>query len=306
MRARTILTVFLAALIVAALAALYLLRAPAETFPVIAQGSYIGGLDGPIKDSEGRTLMFFAEGSGAGNHTFVSMVAPDWERKLIIYDSGTQDSHPAVEISGPSGTFILSGEQSGNLSYQGKITEKGGQREGSWRLVRMGDFQSIKTDSEVQALRARLELRAKIRTIDREIKLAEVAVSQQKSEIAKLQHYITEGESLRRNADKKYKDARDELYKLEEQVAAKKREANGLVQKLELSQRLTGMGKLVSLARESLERENRWVESMLKTSVSDTSLELEAAVEKGERILALKNEIALEQERIFRLNAGTK
>mgnify|MGYP005715055835 FL=1 len=64
---------------------------------------------------------------------------------------------------------------------------------------------------------------------------------------------------------------------------------------------MTGLGKLVALSRESIDRERRWYESMYKTMVSDQSREFARAVERSEMVLDIRRRIALERDRIYSL-----
>jgi hypothetical protein len=69
------------------------------------------------------------------------------------------------------------------------------------------------------------------------------------------------------------------------------------------------MGRLVSLSRESLDRENRWIESNLRaSSATETSAasvrasqELEQEIARGERVMQLKEQIRQQRERILAL-----
>ena len=74
-----------------------------------------------------------------------------------------------------------------------------------------------------------------------------------------------------------------------------------LDRQVELAYRVTGMGRLVSLARESLEREGRWQESMLRVGSADIPPEVLEQSAKAERILEIKRLIDSENTRIYDL-----
>jgi hypothetical protein len=146
-----------------------------------------------------------------------------------------------------------------------------------------------------------LRLKAELADVDEQIQAAEAKVPEQRKEIEKLTEFITEGNNLRARADEKYRNVRAELDRRKEVLKAKQAEAKDLEKKIVLSHSVTPMGKLVSLSRASLEREARWIDSLLRTGPVETNEDLDLAVDRGKSVLSLKGQIEQERERIYNL-----
>ena len=109
--------------------------------------------------------------------------------------------------------------------------------------------------------------------------------------------FVTNRESLKQKAEQKFKEARAEFQAERDKLVALQDEARQLEARISLAQRVTQMGKLVILSKESLDREGRWIEAALK-DVQALSPEIEAAAARAEKLLALKKEIIDERSRI--------
>ncbi len=68
-----------------------------------------------------------------------------------------------------------------------------------------------------------------------------------------------------------------------------------------MAQRIAPKGRLALLARETLQRESRWIELSLKLLAPETSPGFEQSLERANRVKALKDEIAAENQRIAQL-----
>jgi hypothetical protein len=85
------------------------------------------------------------------------------------------------------------------------------------------------------------------------------------------------------------------------QLAALRTELDATTRKVELSQRVSAKGRLALLGRESLQRESRWVDLTLKLMAPETSPGFEDALDRANRVKAIKDEIAEERRRISEL-----
>lgn len=277
------------------------------TFPVIAPGSYLGLLEGRINGQDNAALKMYVE-KDSGSKTLFAVTSGEWEPLVtdnrLDQEGGSALGAAPVKLRRGGETLILTGKQTADRVYEGGLSNQAGESRGRWKISPMNELSPVKSGEQAEKIRAFLILKAELNDIDEKIGAAEISVAQQKSETARLTHYITEGQSLKRNADLKYNQAREELKTVTGQLEQKKQEAKSLGEKFEISQRVTAMGKLVYLARESLERENRWLDSMFKYHGSDLNADLDAATQRGERIIAIKNEIALEQDRVLRLGGS--
>src|SRR5262249_34294030 len=123
-------------------------------------------------------------------------------------------------------------------------------------------------------------------------------------EVEKLSAVITEGQKLKNTADEKFAAVQKELEAAQTELKQKQERAKELEKKLDLALQVTNAGRLVALARESLDRDGRWIDSMTRVAADTSSPEVDVAVEKGERVLALKEAIDRERQRIDQLSVG--
>ena len=171
----------------------------------------------------------------------------------------------------------------------------------SWwlRPVRDGSEETRSRESETAQW---LAVRAALDQVDEEIRIAEQRSPEMRVEIERLTEYVTEGRSLKSRADQKFALEKENLRRVSEKLLARQKEAQELESRIELSQRVTEMGKLVSLAREAREREGRWIDSMFAGSAAAAGSEED--LQKAAGILEVKRALELEQDRIARLEAS--
>ena len=72
-----------------------------------------------------------------------------------------------------------------------------------------------------------------------------------------------------------------------------KKEARALAKQLALSERVTELGNLVALSRKTIDRENRWLDSVFDTTSKLSSYDFDIEVERAKRIVELKNKIMI-------------
>ncbi len=269
-------------------------------FPLIEPGSYLGVIERGIGANSDEPSILYVERDTDMDSIF-----------FAILRAGFKPANFHVSASGPLAPLTLVSTE-GKLRFTGRMVSTGlysGEVEnldtesiGSWTLSNIPAQLDLKMSPEAaeEVLRW-LTLRAELRYTESRIKLAESTVPEQKQEIEKLTEYLTEGRVLKERSDKKLRVAQSELSDAQEKLLANQKEADKLAKQLEISQKVTDAGKLVSLSRDSLERERRWIESMFKTSSSDGSSDLVREIERGEKVLDLRAKIAEAKNKLSRL-----
>jgi len=299
----TILSVLVLALAVVSLR-LWLERQ--ERFPFLEEGEYHGAITGLFDNPRLPTKFLVRKLSGAPEFQLV-LLRPDWPAQIERAsspgdDSSTgQDFFPLI-ISHDGKSIKLSGVQNAPGSFSGRAVDQSNGQTGSWTLSRYRPKNDALSDEEQSELKSWLALRGELSQIDAQIVEMEELVPKQKEEIERLTEYVTEGVSLKRKADTKFNAVKEEIKSAKERLKLRQDEAKELEEKIDLSQRVTATGKLVSMSRDSLEREGRWIESMLKVNPGrEEDSDLQNEVERAEKVLDLKRQIDLEKERISQL-----
>jgi hypothetical protein len=277
-------------------------------FPVLEPGAYFGTISG-ILEKEHESLHFYVERPPQGDDLFFCILRPGWKPQMVsaMVRSGSPESNwllPVTVINDEAKLKFI-GARAGPGEYTGNVSDAQHKTEGTWTLNRIDNLSSAAaTDSDAEDLKLWLRARADLADIDRAIAEAEQKVPEQKADIEKLQEFISERGKAQASSDAKYKTAQDELALTKAIFVERREKLQKLQERIEISQRSSAGGKLVMLARESLERDARWAESMLRTSGTETVAGLDLAVEQGQKILALKREIELEKNTMFRLRFG--
>jgi vacuolar-type H+-ATPase subunit I/STV1 len=143
-----------------------------------------------------------------------------------------------------------------------------------------------------------LSLRRELSQVNQLIVRAEALVPEQRAEVERISESIQDVPKFKARADEKYRELVRMLDEQRQILDQRQREVQDLAQRFEIAQRVTGMGKLVSLARESFERENRWFDSMLRAAPAGLSGSVQEAIQRGEKIIELKREIRKERAKL--------
>ncbi len=285
-----------------------LFREWSKRFPRLEVGSYVGvlrGYDSGRGDSteKKRSVKLYIERGAGSEELLVVVLRTGWEPEIIsgvLSDAGSPDSDLLpILVKGDDEELTLTGSKVEKGKYAGWFTGKN--RKGSWELNQVSpELQSGESDERKDA-RLWLLLQAELLDVETKVEEAENLVPQQRAELERLTSFITEGERLKAKANEKFSQLNSDLERVKKELRERQAEGKKLEQTLEVSQKVSGMGKLVALSRESLEREGRWIDSMLKPYGGQPPEDLEGAVERGEKIQELKREIALEKGKIERL-----
>lgn len=271
-------------------------------FPILDPGGYYGSIHGVLK-GEGEPTHFYVERLPEGDDLLFFVLRKGWQPQVAsaVIRSEGEDSGwlLPVTVVGEEAKLKFIGARTGPQSYRGTVVDVERNIEGSWELhaVRSVDEREAGQPEIAMWLRQRAELNE----IERQIQEAERIVPRQKDDIEKLSQFISERGQVRASAEVKLSSASDELTKAKQELRARQEDLRKLQERIDISRRVSPAGKLVFLARESLDRDARWAESLLRTSQAETTTGLDAAVAKAERIDAVKREIELEKNKIFLL-----
>lgn len=275
-------------------------------FPALPPGIYEGMLRGAFLEERSDRAAFFIERDADRPALRLILLYPDWAVQEVEWESAAADEFPDLPLIVKSGALQLRfvGAATRNGTFEGTVTETTSRTEGTWQLRALKNDAIANQpvdDSRRSQERLWVLLRGELADVDERIRSLEHRVPEQRAEIEKLTELVAEGETLKRKASQKFGAARDELRSLQETLALREQEVKVRAASLEVSQRVTEMGKLVLLARESLSREWRWIDSMLRTESGDDSHDLQEAVQRGEKIRELNREIARERALISEL-----
>lgn len=122
-----------------------------------------------------------------------------------------------------------------------------------------------------------------------------------RDEIDRLNRIIVERSDFRDAAKNRLGKTSESLKQAQESLDAIRNDLIPLERRLSIASKITPRGKLVALARESLERESDWILSTLQKIAPEVSKDFERGLEKARRVTELKEAIEIEQHTIDRL-----
>ncbi len=293
-----VLLLCLAALVSLIVAVILLVSEIHSKFPDLPPGVYAGQILGLERGAEEAPIEWYVEVLEAGRTAKVYVLQEGWNAQEISL-RGSKDgemlSEPLV-VSGDTAILRFAGRARTEGGFEGEVVRAQDGAEGGWTLMPI-EIMPVYSDQALSQLRLLLSFISERNLVETKIEELQKQVPIQKQEIENLTRFITQEGVLKDRAEKKLTVAKEAFVTLQSDLDIKKKEAKELEDKIILAQRVTGMGKLASLSRESLERESRWIESMLASGMGE-SPDLIAAIEKAERIASLKREIAAEREKV--------
>ncbi len=276
------------------LVAAWLLYNKAErAFPRVEEGVYRGLIEGIYSEP----AVLYVEKRSSPDSFVAWVLREGWEPVVMSAFSKPAEGKDALKMPGPEGDFMLFGVENGPGRFEGAMKAVDGNKSGSWRFTRMPDDSPPPDPS----LRLWILFNAGLRDVEKLLAELESRIPEQKKEIEKLSSFIEARDGLKANADKKFEEERGKADKLRQELAQKESFVEALQKKVDLAYRVTDMGKLVSLARESTEKDRSWVQSQLKGSGEAETPELNEAYEKAKRIVTIRRQIAEENDRIYSL-----
>lgn len=256
-----------------------------RSFPELAPGGYIGTVSGI------RPGVLYVDCDTTGRLLRVARITEDGPVSEVAeaIPSGEGRIQP-IPLNGG----VLTGVRIGEGSYRGELRDRNGASAGEWQLTRLS--QEIVYGEIPQDLKLWLLLRGERAQVQRAIQSAEKRVPLQKSEIERLNSYLADGVQLKERARERLQQAERKVEAAEKALSEKRAQLKSLEDRHSIALRVTPMGKLVNLARESLEREARWARSMNRTPGSGGSAQLLRELARAEKVEELLKLLDLERQ----------
>lgn len=278
-----------------------------DQFPLIAPGEYLGELKfhGSANDNL-LSKYFYLRRDTKPDKITVAVFRTGWTPiTLAVEESGAGDSwlYPLI-LKGPNTQLRLRGAPVGSSKrYAGVYEDLQGSDRGTWKL---SPIQNLEGDpKEIEELRTWLNYKVELRDIEDQIFAAEGLNLSDSMREQQLNQFVTEGQDLKSQTVAREEAIRVQILEMRKQLKAKRLEALQLEQQLALSNEVTPMGRLVRLARDSLERDYRWIESVSRSSGGIRGDDLKAELKRAQDVLRLKEEILAEKEKVFELLANS-
>ena len=267
-----------------------------EEFPKLTVGSYLGEIKGVNEES---LLPFFVE-SLPSNELFINVIEKESEpqRIPVIFNDKNDAVQPIViNINGVEWKLVGSGKEN---KFSGKLFEVGGKQQGDWELkmIPLSERNFAKDDREMTEW---TKLANQYELLKGEISSIRTQVANQTKEIEKLTDFIVDADRLKARSEKKFRSISQKLDEKNLELKQVESEAQVLENRLALAQKVTDMGRLVLLARQTLERENRWINSALSGEVPFQGEDFQRELENAKKIISIKRAIQEEEEYIVHL-----
>lgn len=270
-------------------------------------------LSGLIALSIGAYLYFFKrlsgfekpeEGifTGVGKNAVV-LVRPFGSEKVFVWLSQVGGEPTEVIGNDPvqiNNEYEVRGVRLTNTAYSVEIYDSGTFIE-RIKLEASSIAIPLLSADELSEIKLRLAKQLEFEQFKRLINQTEEIEKEEKEEIDKLTGLLTDGGLLRESSARRLERERALLTQIEREYNDAQSELKKMNRQVELAYRVTGMGKLVSLARESLERERRWIGSLLKVNVPEVPEEIIKKSDEAIQILEMKKHIESENSRIYEL-----
>jgi hypothetical protein len=274
-------------------------------FPLLPPGSYQGEFTRAVGDDE--PIRMYVE-STPDESLLIALLRPGWEpqqARLVPVDSRgeSKEARPVI-IKGQGGRLQFTGSMIENGEFRGVVTNLESGKEGLWKLVGMKAGQEALTSDEEERLRHWLKIRVNLQNEKEKLTELQSSESDREAQLRHLASAIQDGEPIDSEDPSSYENAREDFEELQMILKKKLKEARQLEQKVKLAHKVTHKGKLVSLAREAAQRDNRWIESMTRSEPASLSPDLQEALQYATQLQELQRQIAEEQHRIGQLQSG--
>jgi hypothetical protein len=196
-------------------------------------------------------------------------------------------------------TVTLKGQVNEYDEFVGVAETSTGQK-GVYRFGRRTEPRAL-SDKGLQEAQSWVLLSAELGMLEEKLSRIAGVKDGKNEEIARLRSFVADKPRLRAGADQKFSQVSAQLQAAKDELNSRLERARKLEASLGLAQRVTPFGRLVTLARESNERELRWVESMLRVGDQVGPAGIEDEVRRGFELLELKNRVEQERERVLQL-----
>ena len=227
-------------------------------FPEIPPGSYRGTITWQASDGRNADIEPWYLESKDGQVQFVFTAGPGALLGPIPLDGSS------ITTQQPNGeTIRISGDSVRYGNYAGTIL--GESRRGEWTAKVVSSASGGKPPDSGFFKRI-VSLRQEDTAVRQRLDSLRKKNAQLEEEVRRLSNLVLDSRQLKKDAEKKFRDLRQEVEEITVQRDTILREVKALQKKVALAQRVTAAGQLVSLSRKSIDREMRWFESMFKGS----------------------------------------
>lgn len=230
-----------------------------RSFPILPAGRYVGVVH---FENQPEPVPLYIESYPEQESMLVVLLREGWEPQVVprsLSVRGGNRASPLAIIHRSERIRFIGSEVSASL-YQGQAEMLNNGLTGLWSLEPVRGEGGIDRGflNQQASLRNEIELlQERLDEINGQIKSA----SKERDTLAQ---FISDERGLIHKAQLKLLSEREQLQRSAAELERLQQEGRELESKLKLAERLTSMGRLVSMARESLEREARWSEAVLK------------------------------------------
>ena len=282
---------------------LLLVREWGQRFPVLVPGVYRGSIRdiGPqpigfvVERSVDTTSLWVTILEGNFQPVLVSAVPVDpeqpaaaWLPLMVTEALSSTDS-----IRSPRSLRFI-GVSEGEGRFSGKVYDSAARTRGRW-VLEPYSFPSRSTDKELEVW---TRLRAESAEVEKQVQTLRAEVPKQQAEIDRLTSFVTDAEKLRARAEQKYQSLLTTIETQKKEMQVRREELAATQERLRIAQRVTRSGRLVSLSRESLDRDFRWFDTFRSTEIPP---ELRPSLERAELVQSLLKEAEGLRKRIREL-----
>ncbi len=225
-------------------------------FPRISPGMYVGFIDGIVPQKR-IPLLIIRE--GAKKLTMVPLIEDLQPVMVTIPEEGSShDLHsklpPVLYAYNGMELQLIGQEMEGR--FQGTVVDQRTGKTGTWYVLK--ENLGSKDEASTQVPRQWLAVYSEKERLKADNALLKEQAALKIEERRKIDSYIVDGKQLKENADRKFKEESVTLDEIA--IRAKKRssEIEKLRAQVSLAQQLSHSGRLAQLAREAMNREQRW------------------------------------------------
>jgi hypothetical protein len=266
---------------------LFILSRGESVFPKISVGVYSGEIVGVFgEETEPTPILLEVE----SDYLSVFILRPGWG-KIFIADANNRLGAP-LEFSAAEAHLRLSGSKDvSGESYSGTVYNLDEGRRGQWSLRSYVKTAVALSAVDIKGIKSTVTLNKELSSVIDEKLSIQQSLIKNKEAVAKLNEFLADSEVMNERADSKFEQVQRDYDSAMVRLKEKRKEARELAQRLVLSESVTSAGSLVVLSRKTIERENRWLDSIFESSGGGSSFNLDQEVARAERILELKRKI---------------
>ena len=257
-------------------------------FSGVPVGSFFGEVSGAPFDSDESPLNIYLEHSP--NHTIgLGVFVSGWRfSSTALEKSGEDDTFSSPSLRTGAGLIRLTGAHLGSGIYGGEIVNLDTGVRGTWQARKLESGTAQEND---KALQRWLLLSAELQETKLELKSIEAEVTKDRKRIEQLSKTMTDKDKVKELVVREYQDIQKVLEERSKLLKEKESEISQLRTQFEIAQTVTPRGKLASLSRESIERETRWYESMMRGGGELRTRTVDDEYSRALRIIELRQEI---------------